>query len=226
MKKFLHVILPILIGLIISVVWTILFFKVIDTRFDRRMLDQDDWLIDLQQENQQIKQRLDELQNQIDDTNQLLIELSNKMPAHKIFDIPLSLELQEHTQNVAWYFNFEPEFIFAIMEKESGYNPHAENGNAHGIMQIDPYWTTKFVKRASSSKEEKWNLYDPYDCISLGIGILYYYREVQRITDEHQLLMAYNGNSGYLQNNLNNGIYSTPYSRGIINRKKDILNNN
>lgn len=81
-----------------------------------------------------------------------------------------------------------PEFVEALIERESRWNPEAVNGDCIGLMQISERWHRERM-RALGVKDLK----DPFDNIEVGVD---YLRELfGRYEDPGMVLMVYNGDS-------------------------------
>lgn len=94
--------------------------------------------------------------------------------------------------------NIDPFLIFAIAERESGLNPNAvgDNGASLGLMQIQPRWSRKRMKRLGVD-----DLREPRGCVKVAIDILLEYKE--KDSDLYFVLMAYNGGMAYAKRNIN-----------------------
>ncbi len=97
-----------------------------------------------------------------------------------------------------------PELVEAVIERESGWNPDAQNGECVGLMQVDQviHW-----KRAQDMGV--CTLMDPYDNIRVGISILE--DLLKKYGEPAPALMYYN--AGYSE-----ACGITAYNNGIISR--------
>ena len=97
-----------------------------------------------------------------------------------------------------------PELVEAVIERESNWNPNAQNGECIGLMQVDQviHW-----KRAQDMGVQ--SLMDPYDNIRVGISILE--DLLKKYGEAAPALMYYN--AGYSESC---GI--TAYNRGVTSR--------
>lgn len=100
-----------------------------------------------------------------------------------------------------------PELVEAVIERESNWNPDAQNGECVGLMQVDQviHW-----KRAQNMGVQ--SLMDPYDNIRVGISILE--DLLKKYGEPAPALMYYN--AGYSEVC---GI--TAYNNGTISRYAD-----
>ena len=114
--------------------------------------------------------------------------------------------------------NIDYYMVVALIERESGYkwNATSNNGTVMGYMQIYEKW-----HKDRMQAEGVDDIYNPYGNISVGLNIL---QELigKYGEDYHKILMSYNmGEAGCRKAN-NRGIYSTEYSRGILQRAKEL----
>ena len=86
-----------------------------------------------------------------------------------------------------------PEFIEAIIERESAWVPTARNGECVGLMQINPKYQMERLEKFGLVPAD---LADPYSNILVGVD---YIRELfEKYEDVYAVLMAYN--AGYSDN--------------------------
>lgn len=135
-----------------------------------------------------------------------------KEPERTYYDVPLTEELQDVIIDTASGRGVDPELVLAVIEKESGYNPDAsgDNGRSQGLMQI---WRSFHEKRME--KLGAVNLYDPKDNVLVGIDILA--EKLDKYEDVEKALIAYNaGDAGAKKHYFSKGIYSSSYSRAVM----------
>ncbi len=94
--------------------------------------------------------------------------------------------IYEYIENVCGAYDISPELVQAIIEKESGWEPDARNGRCIGLMQIDPAWHTKRMKRLGVT-----DLTDPKQNILVGVD--YLHELFEEYGDLYAVLMFYNG---------------------------------
>lgn len=141
-----------------------------------------------------------------------------KEPERIYYDVPLTEDLQDVVIETAGTRGVDPVLIFAVIEKESGYNPDAsgDNGNSQGLMQI---WRSFHEKRME--KLGTVNLYDARDNIITGIDILA--EKIDSYQDIEKALIAYNaGDAGAKKMYFSKGIYSNSYSRAVLKIAEEI----
>lgn len=97
-------------------------------------------------------------------------------------------DLEAYIERVCEPYNICPELVEAMIERESRWNPKAQNGDCMGLMQISERWH-KGRMMALGAKDLK----DPFDNIDVGVD---YLRELfGRYKDPGMVLMVYNGDS-------------------------------
>lgn len=132
------------------------------------------------------------------------------------FDVPLSVDLQDHIFTECEKYGLDPALIIAMIKTESTYNPSAvSSGGAYGLMQIIPRWHKGRMQKLGCS-----NLLDPYQNTTVGINyiaeLIGYGRSVE------WALMAYNGGISYANGNYSQGVVSS-YARTILADSKSLI---
>lgn len=100
-------------------------------------------------------------------------EVQEAEPARKIYDIDMPAQLQREIAGLCEQYEYADTLVFAIIMTESGGNPDAlgDNGQAVGLMQIQPRWHQEMIKNTGL---------DPYTPIeNVELGILYLDRCMQ-----------------------------------------------
>lgn len=152
-------------------------------------------------------------------------EVSVEVPAEPIpeantvavYDVPLDLELQLFIVQVCEDYHIEPSIVIAMIERESRFQVGAigDNGNAQGLMQIQPMWHQERMRNLFVT-----DLLDPYQNVKVGINFLAELLEHYN-GDIECALMAYNaGMGGANKHWFSKGIYSNDYSQGILERSR------
>lgn len=144
------------------------------------------------------------------ETDDVITEVHQFIP----YDIPLEYNLQQFIFQSCIEKNINPELVFAIIERESTYNPDliGDNGNSIGLMQIQPRWHSDRMERLSCV-----DLLNPYENIAVGIDILS--ELFDKYTDENYVLMCYNGGESFAQKQWAKGIYTTQYTRDVQEKR-------
>lgn len=108
--------------------------------------------------------------------------------------------------------------VVAQIERESGYkwNATGDSGKSKGYMQIQ-----ERLHKDRMAEESVTDLYDPYGNIRVGLNLL---RELKEKSngDYHYMLMSYNMGEGGCKKRNREGVYSTAYSRGVLQRAQEI----
>lgn len=134
-------------------------------------------------------------------------------------DADLSEKLQEYLFEECKDREIKYSIALALIERESGYYSKCsgDNGNSKGYMQV----YEKYHKEVMEA-EGVTNLYDAKGNIRVGLHILQEIYDKYGDSGDHCVLMVYNMGS-YKANKLwEKKIYSTRYSRYIMNRAEQI----
>lgn len=137
--------------------------------------------------------------------------LKNRRPhTVKLYDIPLSEDLQIYITRLCSEYHIDPELIYAMIARESTYNPNAmgDNGRSYGLMQIQLRYVRERMDKLGCT-----DLLDPYDNVTVGIDLIAEY--IDKGYGLEWALMAYNGGEGYAYNMRSQG-YVSNYARSVI----------
>lgn len=109
--------------------------------------------------------------------------------------------------------------VVAMIERESWYTATAlgDNGNSKGYMQIYEKWHTSRMK-----VEDVQDLYDPCGNLRVGLNFLSEIYSKHGDKGDSCVLMVYNMGEGGAKKNWAKGVYSTEYSRYILQRAEEI----
>nr|DAQ39674.1 MAG TPA: hypothetical protein [Caudoviricetes sp.] len=109
--------------------------------------------------------------------------------------------------------------VVALIERESKYHWDAsgDNGNSKGYMQIYENWHLDRME-----EERVADLYNPYGNIRVGLNFLQELTGGGVNADYHYVLMSYNMGESKAKQFYKNGVYSTDYSTGILQRAQEI----
>ena len=149
--------------------------------------------------------------NQADMETQDIDVVESAETVTSYFNIPLSEELQDYIRFECEYVGIDPSLVFALIEVESNFDSQAiSETNDYGLMQInksnfdwisEEYGTEDFL--------------DPYENIHAGVNVL---AECLAKGDSIQMgLMVYNLGYDGAKELWRQEIYSTSYSRAIVN---------
>lgn len=110
--------------------------------------------------------------------------------------------------------------VLALIERESGYRygVAGDSGRSKGLMQIQERWHTDRMEALGVE-----DLYNPYSNMSVGVN---YLKEIQdkylASSGAHCVLMVYNMGYSGAKKLWAKGIYSTTYTKQILQRAQEI----
>lgn len=138
-------------------------------------------------------------------------------PAVRIYDIPLTEELQTFTFYLCEDYGADYEMVLALMDRESDYTASAiSKTNDYGIMQINRInheWLTEELGIT--------DFLDPEQNIRCGVYMLAELGE--KYEDPHRVLMAYNMGERGAREYAAKGHTSSSYSRYIMEQRDKLL---
>jgi len=138
-------------------------------------------------------------------------------PAVRIYDIPLTEELQAFTFYLCEDYGTDYEMVLALMDRESDYTASAiSKTNDYGIMQINRInhdWLTEELGIT--------DFLDPEQNIRCGVYMLAELTE--KYDDPHRVLMAYNMGERGAREYAAKGHASSSYSRYIMEQRDKLL---
>ena len=148
-----------------------------------------------------------------------LVRYSNESSGFKYNpDIPLSEDTQKYAYNKCQESGIDYSIFLGLMRKESSFNPEAvSKTNDYGLCQINKV-NHNWMREVFGSD---WDPLNPYDSIDASIFILSKYIKDYNCDNYHILLMNYNMGHGNAVECFNSGIYSSEYSRAIMEYAKD-----
>lgn len=96
-------------------------------------------------------------------------------------------EYVAYCEEIGGMYGISPEFIEAVIEKESGGNPNVGNSyGCYGLMGVSKKWNADRMKRLGVT-----DLYDPYSNILVGTDLLY--ELFEKYEDPYVVLNYYGG---------------------------------
>lgn len=131
-----------------------------------------------------------------------------------LLDQPLDENVQLYLMEKADEYDFPFELLMSLIYQESSYIYDAVSPDgSYGLMQVR-YTNHQWLNGELGLTD----FYDPYQNIDGGVFILDHYRENYNPENYHQLLMMYNAGPTSARKSFNNGMYSSKYSKSIMNR--------
>ena len=148
-----------------------------------------------------------------------LVRYSNESSGFKYNpDIPLSEDIQKYAYNKCQESGIDYSIFLGLMRKESSFNPEVvSKTNDYGLCQINK-GNHNWMREVFGSD---WDPMNPYDSIDASIFMLSEYTKDYNCDNYHVLLMNYNMGHGNAVECFNNGIYSSKYSRTIMDYAKE-----
>lgn len=148
-----------------------------------------------------------------------LVRYSNESSGFKYnHDIPLSEDIQKYAYNKCQESGIDYYIFLSLMRKESSFNPEAvSKTNDYGLCQINKI-NHNWMRKVFGSD---WDPLNPYDSIDASIFMLSEYTKDYNCDNYHVLLMNYNMGHGNAVECFNSGIYSSKYSRAIMDYAKE-----
>lgn len=123
------------------------------------------------------------------------------------WDIPLSDNLQQHIHSLCEKYDVSYAMVIAMIDVESGFNSKAVSStNDYGLMQIN-----------AINHKGNVDYLDPYDNVEHGIKALH--KLAKKYNEADLVLMCWNCGEAGARKLWQEGIYSTEYSRKVIETK-------
>lgn len=142
-----------------------------------------------------------------------LVPMTTK--SYKLYSkVPMSASYQKWLDKKCKKYGISTNVVLGVMKVESNFNIKASGDEGHslGLMQIQKRYHTKRMKKLSAN-----NLLNAYDNATVGVD---YLAELYKNNNKnwHKTLMAYNGGQAYANRNVKKGIYSSKYSRKVMDK--------
>lgn len=136
----------------------------------------------------------------------------------KYLNIPLEDSLKEYIYNTAIESDIPPEILFSIAWKESNFNIDSISAtNDYGLFQINQINFNSLAAIMNMDYQSfSNNIDDPYLNTKCAVKIITDCKDKYNNDDWHQVLMRYNMGPVGAERNMQNGMYSSNYSRRII----------
>ena len=144
---------------------------------------------------------------------------ATEIPAGFVYNmnIPLDQDIQIYAFNKCIQYGIDYNVFLGLMRQESGFNPKAiSKSSDYGLCQINAC-NHNWMKEIYGND---WDWSNPYDTIDAAFTILEGAKP--NYNNYHHLLMAYNaGVGGAKRKYFDKGIYSTNYSRSVMEYAKE-----
>ena len=142
----------------------------------------------------------------------------DELPEPETWDVPLEHDLQIFIADLCEEVNIDPELVLAMIEQESQWDAAAvgDNGRSFGLMQVQERWHKDRMNKLGCD-----DLLNPYENVVVGIDILS--EKLEKYGDVEKALCAYNaGDAGAERLYFSKGIYSSEYSRKVVERCQEL----
>lgn len=136
----------------------------------------------------------------------------NLAPDDSFTEFPLDDDLQNYIYKLCDKYGISYSLVISVIWRESTFNPDAYSHGWKGLMQINESAQSERIKNLNVD-----NIYNPYQNVLVGIDYLVYLFQTHG-ENVHYVLMAYNGGESYADRLYSKGIYSTKYSRWIVDK--------
>lgn len=114
-------------------------------------------------------------------------------PPKKIYDIPMSGQLQHYTYDLCQSHNLSFELVLGVIHTESRFDPKADSGSSKGLMQLN---INTYPALANELNLDHFDPINPVDNITAGVYYLAKLRDTwQGYSDEEVfslMLISYN----------------------------------
>lgn len=146
------------------------------------------------------------------EATEIVLAIKEKKSEYRLYNVPLSDDLQKHIINLCAEKQIDPAIIFAMIYRESTYNPNAmgDDGKSYGLMQIQLRYVRERMERLGCT-----DLLDPFQNVTVGIDILS--EKIARYGTIGEALTAYNaGDVGAYNYYFSKGIYANSYAIDVL----------
>lgn len=140
------------------------------------------------------------------------------------YAIPLNKDIQKYLYNKCKEYNVPYDLAIAVIKTESNFNPNLVHKNSNGSKDYGIFQINTINHKWLSEELGITDFLNPYQNIDAGVYMLS--QLIQKYDDDHIVLMSYNMGERATKNLVNRGIYSSRYSRKVIETKEELKNNN
>ena len=139
--------------------------------------------------------------------------IMQSISAQEITDTYISRHAYDTCVKYANEYCICPEFVMAIIERESTGDPKATNGSCKGLMQISERWHT--------DRMERLGVTDIYDTVwNIHVGVDYLSDLFLKYEDAATVLMVYHGEKDAVSKSMHGEI--SDYAKGILERSQEL----
>ena len=139
--------------------------------------------------------------------------ITQSISAQEITDTYISRHAYDACVKYANEYCICPEFVMAIIERESTGDPKATNGSCKGLMQISEKWHV--------DRMDRHGVKDIYDTVgNIHVGVDYLSELFLEYEDAATVLMVYHGEE-YAVSKASRGEISD-YAKGILDRSQEL----
>ena len=140
------------------------------------------------------------------------------------YDIPLDKDIQKYLYDKCKEYNVPYDLALGVIKVESNFNPNSIHKNSNGSRDYGLFQINTINHKWLSEELGITDFLNPYQNIDAGVYMLS--QLLKKYDDEHIVLMSYNMGERAAKNLVNRGIYSSRYSRKVIETKEELKNNN
>jgi len=140
------------------------------------------------------------------------------------YDIPLDKDIQKYLYDKCKEYNVPYDLALGVIKVESNFNPSLIHKNSNGSRDYGLFQINTINHQWLSEELGITDFLNPYQNIDAGVYMLS--QLLKKYDDEHIVLMSYNMGERAAKNLVDRGIYSSRYSRKVIETKEEFKNNN
>ena len=140
------------------------------------------------------------------------------------YNIPLDKDIQKYLYDKCKEYNVPYDLALGVIKVESNFNPSLIHKNSNGSRDYGLFQINTINHKWLSEELGITDFLNPYQNINAGVYMLS--QLLKKYDDEHIVLMSYNMGERATKNLVNRGIYSSRYSRKVIETKEEVKNNN
>jgi len=140
------------------------------------------------------------------------------------YDIPLDKDIQKYLYDKCKEYNVPYDLALGVIKVESNFNPSLIHKNSNGSRDYGLFQINTINHKWLSEELGITDFLNQYQNIDAGVYMLS--QLLKKYDDEHIVLMSYNMGERAAKNLVDRGIYSSRYSRKVIETKEELKNNN